>query len=195
MMRPYVGSWKRLAVQGAAAVLFGLATLVWPSITLWALVLLWGAFAFVDGVTALSAAIGDPLLVHRGWVAFWGVTGIGAGLVTFFWPSITALALLVVIATWSLLIGGSRIAFAISVRKQVSGAWSIALGGVVLVLLGMLLVISPGDGAIGITWAIGWFAFLFGSLELWLASVVRHETHELTRQTGLGVSRPGHAAS
>ena len=185
MMRPYVGSWKRLAVQGAAAVLFGLATLVWPSITLWALVLLWGAFAFVDGVTALSAAIGDPLLVHRGWVAFWGVTGIVAGLVTFFWPSITALALLVVIATWSLLIGGSRIAFAISVRKQVSGAWSIALGGVVLVLLGMLLVISPGDGAIGITWAIGWFAFLFGSLELWLASVVRHETHELTRQTGL----------
>ena len=62
-------------------------------------------------------------------------------------------------------------------------------------LLGMLLVISPGDGAIGITWAIGWFAFLFGSLELWLASVVRHETHELTRQTGLGVSRPVHAAS
>ena len=114
MMRPYVGSWKRLAVQGAAAVLFGLATLVWPSITLSVLVLLWGAFAFVDGVTALSAAIGDPLLVHRGWVAFWGVTGIGAGLVTFFWPSITALALLAVIATWSLLIGGSRIAFAIS---------------------------------------------------------------------------------
>ena len=78
MMRPYVGSWKRLAVQGAAAVIFGLATLVWPSITLGALVLLWGAFAFVDGVTALSAAIGDRLLVHRGWVAFWGVTGIAA---------------------------------------------------------------------------------------------------------------------
>ena len=139
MMRPYVGSWKRLAVHGAAAVFFGLATLVWPGITLWALVLLWGAFAFVDGVTALSAAIADPLLVHRGWVAFWGVTGIGAGIVTFLWPSITALALLVVIATWSLLIGGSRIAFAISARKQVSGAWSIALGGVLLVLLGVLL--------------------------------------------------------
>ena len=57
MMRPYVGSWKRLAVQGAAAVLFGLATLVWPSISLWTLVLLWGAFAFVDGITALSAAV------------------------------------------------------------------------------------------------------------------------------------------
>jgi uncharacterized membrane protein HdeD (DUF308 family) len=64
-----------------------------------------------------------------------------------------------------------------------------------LVLLGILLVIRPGDGAIGITWAIGWFAFLFGGLELWLAWEVRHETHELTRQAGRGTPRPAHAAS
>ena len=195
MMRPYVGSWKRLAVQGVAAVLFGLATLVWPSITLWTLVLLWGAFAFIDGVTSLTAAIADPLLLHRGWVAFWGITGIGAGIVTFLWPSMTALALLVVIATWSLLIGGSRIAFAISARKQVSGAWSIGLGGVLLVLLGLLLIVNPGAGALSITWAIGWLAFLFGGIELWLASVVRHEAHQVTRQTGLTATRPGPAVS
>ena len=75
----------------------------------------------------------------------------------------TALALLVVIATWSLLIGGSRIAFAISSAQAGPGAWSIALGGVLLVLLGVLLVVNPGAGAIGITWAIGWLAFLFGT--------------------------------
>jgi uncharacterized membrane protein HdeD (DUF308 family) len=193
-MRPYIGSWKRLAVHGVAAVFFGLATLVWPAITLWALVVLWGAFAFVDGVTALSAAIADPLLVHRGWVAFSGVTGIGAGIVTFAWPSITALALLVVIATWSLLIGGSRIAFAVTARKQVRGAWAIGLGGALLIVLGALLIISPGAGAIGITWAIGWLAFLFGSHELWLAAIVRHETHESTTQTDTRASRPEHAA-
>ena len=43
MMRPYVGSWKRLAVHGVAAILFGLATLVWPDVSLSALVVLWGA--------------------------------------------------------------------------------------------------------------------------------------------------------
>ena len=193
MMRPYVGSWKRLAVHGVAAVLFGLGTLVWPGITLWTLVLLWGAFAFVDGITALSAAIADPLLLHRGWVAFSGVTGIGAGIVTFFWPSMTALALLVVIATWSLLVGGSRIAFAISMRKQLSGTWSIALGGVLLALLGVILLVSPGAGALGITWAIGWLAILFGTVELWDASVVRHETHELTKSSRFSASQPSHA--
>ena len=145
MMRPYVGSWKRLAVHGVAAVFFGLATLVWPGITLWALVLLWGAFALRRRRHRAVGRDRRRLLVHRGWVAFWGVTGIGAGIVTFMWPSMTALALLVVIATWALLIGGSRIAFAITARKQVSGAWSIALGGVLLVLLGVLLVVNPGD--------------------------------------------------
>ena len=194
MMRPFIGSWKQLAVHGVAAVLFGLATLVWPSITLWALVVLWGAYAFVDGITALSAAITDRFLVHRGWVAFWGMTSIAAGVVTFVWPSITARALLFVIAAWAFVVGGSRIAFAISTRKQLNGTWSIALGGVALVLLGVLLVSDPGAGAIGITWAIGWLAVVFGSYELWLASVVRNETRDPATSRSFG-STPGPAVS
>lgn len=194
MMRPFIGSWKQLAVHGVAAVLFGLATLVWPSITLWALVVLWGAYAFVDGITALSAAITDRFLVHRGWAAFWGVTSIAAGVVTFLWPSITARALLFVIAAWAFVVGGSRIAFAISTRKQLNGTWSIALGGVALVLLGGILVIDPGAGALGITWAIGWLAVFFGGHELWLASVVRQESHDLKASTSVAASQP-HAVS
>ena len=133
MMRPYIGSWKRLAVSGVAAVLFGLATLMWPDVTLWALVVLWGAYVLVDGIARLSAAITDRFLLNRGWVAFWGVTGIAAGMVTFLWPSITALALLAVIATWSLIVGGSQIAYAIT-RPQagpqgmVHRAWRRPLG-------------------------------------------------------------------
>lgn len=193
MMRPFIGSWKRLAVSGVAAGLFGLTTLVWPGVTLWALVALWGAFALVDGITALSAAITDRVLVRRGWVAFSGVTGIAAGVVTFLWPSITTLALLAVIATWSLIVGGSQIAFAITARKQVPRAWSIGLGGALLVLFGGLLIVSPGDGALGITWAIGWFAMLFGGHQLWLSSIVRHETHEQARPTGIRTPQPLHA--
>jgi uncharacterized membrane protein HdeD (DUF308 family) len=183
MIRPFIGSWKQLAVHGVVAVLFGLATLVWPSITLWALVVLWGAFVFVDGIIALSAAIADRQLVHRGWVAFWGLTGIGAGVVTFVWPSITAMALLVVIAVWALLVGGSRIAFAIETRKQLHGTWMIALGGVGLVLLGVILLVDPGVGALGVTWAIGWLALFYGGYELWLASVVHRETRGVKAPT------------
>jgi uncharacterized membrane protein HdeD (DUF308 family) len=178
MMRTYVGSWKRLAIHGSAAMLFGLVTLVAPGLSLWGLVLLWGAFAFVDGTTAVSAALTDRLLVHRGWVALRGLTSILASFVTLLWPSITAIALLVVIATWSLIIGGSRIAVAVSARQQLSSAWAVGLGGALLVLLGVVLLADPGAGAIGVTWAIGWLASMFGGLELWLAAGVRSETRQ-----------------
>jgi uncharacterized membrane protein HdeD (DUF308 family) len=194
VIRPYVGSWKSLAVHGVAAVLFGLATLVWPDVTLWALVVLWGAFALVDGTTALWAAITDRLLLHRGWVGFWGVTGIAAGIVTFAWPEMTALALLWVIAIWSLLVGGSRIALAITSREALASPWTVALGGVLLVVLGVLLVVDPASGALGITWAIGWLALFYGGAELWLASVVRHETREVASSRPIRVQQPGHAA-
>jgi uncharacterized membrane protein HdeD (DUF308 family) len=194
-MRPYLGSWQRLAGHGMAAVLFGLATLLWPHVTLWALVLLWGAFAFVDGVIALTAAIGDPVLIHRGWVAVWGVTGIGAGLVTLVWPSITALALLVVIAIWSLVVGGSQIAFAVDARHQVSGAWAVGLGGALLMMLGFVLLVTPADGALAITWAIGWLAFLFGTVELGLAGSIRHELHHPTGHKASTASQLEHSVS
>ena len=64
-------------------------------------------------------------------------------------------------------------------------------GGVLLVLLGVLLVVNPGPGAIGIVWAIGWLVFLFGTVELWLAWAVRRETS--AGQIRISTSHAGHA--
>jgi uncharacterized membrane protein HdeD (DUF308 family) len=174
-MRNYLGSPRRLALRGVAAIVFGIATLVWPGVTLWALVVLWGAYALVDGTVALATAIGDRYLLHRGWVAVTGVSGIIAGVMTFVWPGITALALLFVIAAWSLVSGISLIAIAVSERKRLTGEWVIVLTGILAVLLGVVLMITPGAGALAMTWAIGWWACLSGSASLWLAWTVHHE--------------------
>ena len=89
-------SWWILAVRGAAAVIFGLLALIWPQITLLALVLVFGAYAFIDGVFALVAAARGRQLAggSRGWLVLEGLLGIGAGIVALVWPGITALALL-----------------------------------------------------------------------------------------------------
>ncbi len=180
-MRNYLGSPRRLALRGAAAIIFGIATLAWPGVTLWALVVLWGAYALVDGTVALAGAIGDRYLYHRGWVAVAGISGIVAGVMTFAWPGITALALLFVIAAWSLVNGFSLIAIAISERKQLTGEWVIVLTGILAVLLGIVLMITPGAGALAITWAIGWWACLSGSASLSLAWLVHHEQHQTSK--------------
>ena len=181
LIQYYVGDWRRLAVHGVIAVLFGLATLAWPDITLWALVVLWGAYALVDGAIALSTAIAAPIAVHRGWLAFRGVVGVAAGIVTFAWPSMTALALLCVIAAWALLAGGALLVAAVRVRKQVTGEWRLVLMGSSLLLLGVFLILDPSHSALGITWAIGWLALVFGSLELGTALAIRREERHALR--------------
>jgi uncharacterized membrane protein HdeD (DUF308 family) len=175
MIRDYLSSPRRLALRGIAAIAFGVATLAWPDVTLWVLVSLWGAYALVDGTIALADAIGDRRGQHRGWTAVTGISGIIAGVLTFVWPDITALALLYVIAAWSLINGFALIGIAVSNRKQLTGEWVIVLTGVMAVLLGIILMITPGAGALAITWAIGWWACVSGGASLSLAWMVHRE--------------------
>jgi uncharacterized membrane protein HdeD (DUF308 family) len=189
MTRYYVGSSRGLVLRGIVALLFGLGTLVWPDVTLWTLVLMWGAFALVDGAVALTSAITDKHLLHRGWTGFWGITGIVAGAVTLLWPSITAVALLVVIAVWALFSGTSMMAMAFAEHKRITGEWLIGLTGLLTVLLGVLLLVNPAGGALAVTWAIGWFACLYGILSFALAWDVRREAKNPVRHADLGVTR------
>jgi uncharacterized membrane protein HdeD (DUF308 family) len=189
-----VGTWKTLALGGAAAVLFGLLTLVWPGVTLWALVLLFGAWALVDGVSRLVAlATRAPgAREHRTALIVQGIVGIGIGIVTFIWPGITALALLFVIAAWALLIGVLEVIAAVQLRKVIENEWLLGLMGALAIIFAITLVITPGAGALAITWLIGWFALLSGALRLALAWKLR----KFEKGTlGLANGRPRRAAT
>ena len=47
-----------LALRGVAAIVFGILAFAWPGITVVSLVILYGAYALVDGVFSIFAAIG-----------------------------------------------------------------------------------------------------------------------------------------
>src|SRR4029453_8292440 len=107
-----------------AAVLFGLLAFIWPGLTLVTLVLLYGAFALVDGVISLVAAFtGAAKPVPTWWLVVVGLSGIAAGLVTFFWPGVTALVLIFFIGGWSIAHGIFEIVGAIKLRKEIDNEW------------------------------------------------------------------------
>jgi uncharacterized membrane protein HdeD (DUF308 family) len=187
MVLVIVGNWWSLALRGLAAVAFGIMALVWPGLTVTALVLLFGAYALVDGLVTLASVVAHRhQLEGRPWLSILhGIAGVGAGIVTFVWPDITALALLFVIAAWAFVIGVVELAAAIRLRREIRHEWLLGLVGVLSIAFAVLLVAAPVEGALAITWAIGWFALINGVLLLALA----YRVHKLLAPVEAGMRR------
>lgn len=169
--------WWVLALRGALAILFGILAFVLPGITLYVLVLFFGAYALLDGIFALAMAFRFGSRDERWWpLVIEGVCGIAAGVLTFLWPGITAVALIYLIAAWAILTGILEIAAAIRLRKEIDGEWLLGLTGVLSVLLGIFLMLMPGAGLLAWVWMIGAYALLFGILLLILAFRLRSLT-------------------
>ena len=171
------GHWWALALRGALAILFGLAALLRPGIALEALILLFGAYALVDGVFAIVGIFGGTQSGTPRWLLLIeGVAGILAGIIAFVLPGLTAILLLYLIAAWAIITGISEIATAIRLRNEIRGEWAVIAGGVLSVLFGALLaVIGPVAGLFSLIWLIGIYAIAFGIMLLIAGFRVRSE--------------------
>jgi len=158
-------AWGWIVVRGLASIAFGAMAILWPGMTLVVLALLWGAWAFVDGVMALAAAWktrNDGKPVWPLWLM--GIAGVGAGIVTAVAPGLTAIALLLLIAAWAIATGIFMIVHAVRVRRTIDNEWSLILAGAVSVLFGLAMLFSPGAGALAVIWLIAGWSILIGVL-------------------------------
>ncbi|MCA0892519.1 HdeD family acid-resistance protein [Microbulbifer agarilyticus] len=172
LLRAMVDNWWVALVRGLLAILFGVLTFVWPGISLLSLVLLFGAYTLVDGVIALYGAIKGRGSAERSslwWLLFVGITGIAAGIITFVYPQVTALVLVIFIGAWALVRGIFEIIGAIRLRKEIDHEWLLILAGILSVIVGLFLLIKPGAGALALLWLIGGYAIAFGIILVWLA--------------------------
>ena len=167
--------WWALLFRGIAAVLFGLAALFWPGLTLFTLIVFLGAYTLVDGILAIVTAIRGS--GSRRWLLLAeGVLGVLVGLIALFSPVGTALMFLYVIAAWAILTGVLKVVMAVWLRREIDNEWTMALSGGLWVLLGVVLAVLPGVGLLSLSWLIGVFALGAGLTFLVLAFRVRGQT-------------------
>jgi uncharacterized membrane protein HdeD (DUF308 family) len=179
MLHALAKGWWLLLLRGIAAIVFGVLAFVWPGLTLVTLVLFYGAFALVDGVIALIAAFtGGAKPVPTWWLVVVGLLGIAAGIVTFAMPGITAILLILFMGVWALVHGIFEIIGAIQLRREIDNEWMLILSGVVSVLFGLIVLIAPGAGALGLIWAIAAYSIVFGISFVALALRLRKHKHE-----------------
>ena len=157
--------WWVPVIRGIAAIVFGVIAFAYPGLTVAVLVLLFGAWVLVDGIFRVIGAVG-----HRAFDKEWGfdliigIVGIIIGFLTFHAPQITALALIIYIAAWALMIGATEIALAIKLRREIKGEWFLILMGLVSIVFAVMLLWNPAVGAAALIWIMAWYAVILGVL-------------------------------
>ncbi len=174
-------NWWAVALRGAFAILFGLIALLVPGATILSLVLFFSAYMLVDGVFGIVAAVRAARKGERwGLLVAEGLLNIAVGVIAFIWPGLTAIAFVLLLAAWSLVSGGLMLGAAFRLSRE-HGRWWLALGGIVSIIFGVLLVIAPIIGAVVLTWWLGIYALAFGIALLVLAFRLRARKDDTPR--------------
>jgi uncharacterized membrane protein HdeD (DUF308 family) len=158
-----------LGLNGLASIALGIVIIVWPNISLFSLVILFGAYALVRGVFGLAAAFASPIKQGRGWLIVSSLAGIAVGVLVFLRTDMSALALLYVIGAYAIALGVLAIGGAFYLPLNNGDSLLLGVLGAVSILFGVVMFAEPGDGALALLALIAAYALIFGIVELTVA--------------------------
>jgi len=156
--------WKLLFFRGVCAIAFGAIAVTMPIQTLGTLIWMFAAFAVIDGVFALAAAISGKAKAYAPtwWLVLVGVLSIVAGIAIFSYPALSLLLMLKFIAFWAIFRGVFEIVGAIQLRKVINNEWTLIIGGLIDIAFGVYILAFPGRGALAMIIVLGIFAIISG---------------------------------
>lgn len=169
MVHALANRWWVFLIRGIAAIIFGILAFFWPGLTLITLTIVFGAYAFVDGVFALASAFGG-LGGSRWWALLLeGIVGLVVALVVWEQPVMSATFLVFGVAVWAILTGIMEIIGGIQMRDLIDNEWLYIVGGILSIVFGVLVFRNPLAGGLTIAWLIGFYAIFFGLVQLGLS--------------------------
>jgi uncharacterized membrane protein HdeD (DUF308 family) len=169
-----VRSWWVFALRGVLAIMFGVLAVLWPDLTLVALVALFAAYALLSGTVAVIGAVRNRKRDDNWWLLLiLGMVSIGAGVIAVIHPALTALVLVLVMGANALVTGVLDIIAAVRLRKTIRGEWLLVLSGALSIAFGVLVFLYPGAGALALVWLVSFYAVLAGAMWLTLAARLR----------------------
>lgn len=172
-------NWWAVLIRGVVAIMFGVAALAMPLVTMLSLVVVFAAFAFIDGVFGIIMSVRGARRGERWiWLLLNGILGIIAGAVAFLWPAITVVAFVILVAAWTLMSGAFMLISAVRLKIDHGRIW-LAIGGIASIVFGVLLVVSPFIGALVLTFWTGAYALVLGGTLLVLAYRLRSRRNDL----------------
>ena len=168
--------WWALALRGVLAVAIGLLFLTRPLSALTTLVVVFGAWALIDGVINLFSALAGRTSWQMGVL---GVIGVGLGLLIVTQPAGVGTLFFVLAVAWLMTHAIVEIALGLSLQRGTPGRAAVIAVGVVAFLFGILLIATPVMGLLLVSWWIALYALFAGGLLLAAAFETRKLEHDV----------------
>jgi uncharacterized membrane protein HdeD (DUF308 family) len=151
-----------LILLGVLAIIVGIIAIVWPSVTVLALVYLFAIYAFIDailqGMRAFSSRTAGPVAGHL----LLALVDLAAGVIALVWPGPTAYVLVLIVGIWAF-VGGVFEIFAAFQSGETAGTRALfILSGAVSILFGVVLFAHPDVGALTLALLFGLFSLVYG---------------------------------
>jgi len=151
-----------MILVGVLAIIAGVVALVWPGITLLAIVIMFAVYAFSDAVVQFARAFSSdgfgPVLGHL----LLGLIDVAAGVFALAWPSPTVLVLVYVVGFWAIFGGCAEFFGGFAAGESAGTRTLLLLGGLVSIAFGVVILGRPGVGADTLVLLYGLFALVYG---------------------------------
>jgi uncharacterized membrane protein HdeD (DUF308 family) len=166
--------WWLFLIRGILALALGILMPLFPGAAILTLAILFGAYAFVDGIVAIVAAVRMNHTDYKWtWLLLEGVLGVIVGAITFFFPGFVALWLVFLFGAWAILTGILAIVTAVRLRVAIANEILMILFGVISIVAGIAIFVFPLYGVFALVWTISIYALLAGIFLIGLAFRLR----------------------
>jgi uncharacterized membrane protein HdeD (DUF308 family) len=168
-------AWPFVLGVGIVSLLAGLITLVWPSATVLALVIVLGVFLLIAGVTEIGWAIAERDTEGWGMILFRGIVDVVAGIVVLVWPAATALVLALLLAAWLLVYAAMTFWYAYRHRGERPHTGHFVAKGVVATIAAVITIVWPSITILVIALIVGIALLIKGVLLIRFAFILRRQ--------------------
>ncbi|AZQ77249.1 hypothetical protein EJ997_07790 [Flaviflexus ciconiae] len=166
-------SWWVPFLGGIAAIVFGVLAIAMPAITLRTLIIAFAIFLLVQGGFLIYVGLKKYEDAKGTAITFAGVILGVVGIWTLVATDTAASLLIIIMGAWALALGLWTLISAFSIKSLTEKWWLPALGGILLVIAGILVIAQPWTGIAAIAITIGIGSISWGALLTWIGWTLR----------------------
>lgn len=163
-----------MTVRGSLAILFGFALLM-PGMTLPTAVVLFGAYAILDGLWAMASVLGTARrAIGSLAVTAEGLVSLTLGIVALTWLMVPR-EVVQLVAGWGVLTGIFEIVAGAAIPRERVTSWLLGTAGVTSLFLAILIQMLPAADVAHAIYVIAGYAIVFGAVIMLAARSFRRE--------------------